>query len=318
MSFGGYLTLDFGESNEFYHESAARVNSARFGLELILKKNSFKKIYVPFFICDVVLQPIKSAGIEVEFYRISNEFFPVNVKLCENEVLLFVNYFGILDHQIKTVLASFDNVILDLSQSFYSKFSKDQMCFYSARKFFGCPDGGLVYPNYSVDDLQISKSFDRMKHLIQRLDDENDLSYQYYIKNESLFDKDFLQKMSKLTTKILNCQNYKEVQKIRMNNFTNYHRYLKEMNELTYIIDVENMACPLTYPFLKKGNFSVKDKMIEQEIFLPTYWKNTIKPLGEDWFENHLRNNTLHLPLDQRISQKDVEHIINVLFKLSD
>ena len=54
---GGYFELEL-QKNEEYHKDALSLNTGRNALEYILKANAYKKIYIPYFTCDVLLQPI--------------------------------------------------------------------------------------------------------------------------------------------------------------------------------------------------------------------------------------------------------------------
>ena len=67
--FGGYFELELNEGKD-YHAGAIKLNTGRNALEYILRVNKYKKIYLPFFTCDVLLQPIEKLKIDTEFYHI--------------------------------------------------------------------------------------------------------------------------------------------------------------------------------------------------------------------------------------------------------
>ena len=55
---GGYFQLELNKDRE-YHDKAIALNTGRNALEYILRAKIFKKIYLPFYTCDVLLEPLK-------------------------------------------------------------------------------------------------------------------------------------------------------------------------------------------------------------------------------------------------------------------
>lgn len=67
---GGYFELEL-RRGEHYHKNALCINTARNCFEYILLARKYKKIYIPFFTCEVMLQPLHKHHIEYEFYSIN-------------------------------------------------------------------------------------------------------------------------------------------------------------------------------------------------------------------------------------------------------
>ena len=94
-SIGGYFSLELNEGRE-RHPHALRLNAGRYALEYILKARMYRKVYLPYYICDSVLQPIKRQGVEYEFYHINEQLEPATeLHLKDDEAVLYVNYFGL-------------------------------------------------------------------------------------------------------------------------------------------------------------------------------------------------------------------------------
>ena len=70
---GGYFELELAKGEE-YHKDAIRLNTGRNAFEYILRAKAYKKVYLPFYTCDVMLEPIKKLNIKYEFYSIRNNF----------------------------------------------------------------------------------------------------------------------------------------------------------------------------------------------------------------------------------------------------
>jgi len=153
---GGYLELELNR-NEEHHKTALSLNTGRNALELILRVRKYTKVYIPYYTCDVILEPFRKLNINYEFYSINKDLEPeFNYSLLrDNEGFLYVNYFGIKDDFIPVLAKHCSNIITDNSQAFFCRPLKDIDTFYSCRKFFGVPDGAylifrvwalLIYP----------------------------------------------------------------------------------------------------------------------------------------------------------------------------
>ena len=89
---GGFFELERQSWPEL-HSSAIKLNTGRNCLEYILCANNYKKIYLPYYICDVVLEPIKKLNVQYEFYHIDSKLEPVfNKKLSDDEAILCIDY----------------------------------------------------------------------------------------------------------------------------------------------------------------------------------------------------------------------------------
>ena len=55
---GGYFSLELPLIEE-YHKNAIRLNTGRNCLEYILRVRGYKKVYIPYYTCEVILEPFK-------------------------------------------------------------------------------------------------------------------------------------------------------------------------------------------------------------------------------------------------------------------
>ena len=69
---GGYFHLELNRICNFSHYGGILLNSGRCSFEYILTQLSVKKIFLPFYTCEVVLEPILRRGIKYEFYNIDS------------------------------------------------------------------------------------------------------------------------------------------------------------------------------------------------------------------------------------------------------
>jgi len=94
-SIGGYLGLEL-QYGAHYHKKAIKLNTARNCLEYIILARQYNKVYIPFFSCSALLEPLVKHHIKYEFYNIDKNFYPIiDGQIMPNEAVLYINYFVI-------------------------------------------------------------------------------------------------------------------------------------------------------------------------------------------------------------------------------
>ncbi|MFH1196290.1 MAG: hypothetical protein V1720_11285 [bacterium] len=312
---GGYFELELQDNKTVYHDNAIQVNSGRNALEYIfLSNNTYKKVYIPFYSCDAILQPIKRMNLEYSFYSLNRDFTPKIKKLHKKDVLIYINYFGILNKKTEGVIEKFGNVIIDNTQAFFTKPFENLLTFYSPRKFFGLPDGGFVYANKKISiDLERDNSFDRFDHLLKRCEDGPEAGFNGFQQNENKIENMPLRKMSTITERLLRNINFKTVLKKRNDNFLFLHKHLRFLNEFSSIIENEKINGPMVYPFLRKDNNKMKEYLIKNRIYVATYWRNVYGLTAEKSWEYYLTDNLIPLPIHQGINTDEIKHIVKII-----
>lgn len=306
---GGYFELELNRGREF-HTNALCLNTGRNCLEYILRARGYKKVYLPCYICDTVIEPISRLNLRYELYAIDKSLTPIFDKgLEKDEALLYVNYFGIKGGAVKALLARFQNLIIDNTQAFFDRPVKGVDAFYSARKFFGVPDGAYLYTDARLDcGIEQDLSYKRMDHLVLRIDKSAEDGYRAFVKNDDSLTGRPMKTMSKLTHALLCNIDYKKARAQRRENFFILHERLKHRNELK--IKAAGLSSPLAYPLLCPDGYKIKSELIGKRIFVPTYWKEVMKRAAEGSCEAYLTRNLVPLPIDHRYGGKDMRHII--------
>jgi len=202
---GGYFELELRNGKE-YHKEAIRLNTGRNALELILKFKEYRKVFIPSYTCDVILEPFNKLGIEYEFYSIDENLEPLfnydSIKKYEG--FLYINYFGIKDSFIFNLSAICRNLIIDNSQAFFSTPNPGIPTFYSCRKFFGVTDGAYLYlDGTNTSDLRIDVSLERVGHLLKRIEYGAESGFNDFKRNENELTGQPILSMSNLTQSIL-------------------------------------------------------------------------------------------------------------------
>jgi len=310
MPIGGYLELELPQGKE-YHESAIKLNTGRNAFEYVLRAKNYKKVYLPYYTCDVMLEPIKKLEIAFEFYHIDKTFRPIFdfSEIHENEVFVYNNYFGICDIQLKEVANICQNLIIDNSQAFFSKPLPNVDTFYSPRKYFGVPDGAYLYTNKKLKvSLEKDVSYERMLHLVGRIDIGPEQFYESFKEHSASLVNQPIKIMSNLTKRLLESIDYEKAKEIRRENFIFLHKTLKETNKLD--INMETGTVPMIYPYLMINSTVLRSKLILKKIFLPTYWANVIDCCNKEDLEYKMARFILPLPVDHRYNKNHMSKIL--------
>lgn len=309
---GGYFELELSRHGE-YHQDAIHLNTGRNSFEYILRAKEYKKVYLPYYTCDVMLESIRKLSIDHEFYHIDENFSPKfnSTKLKEADVVVYTNYFGICGDQLSDIAEKSINLIVDNSQAFFAKHIEGIDTFYSARKFFGVPDGAYLYTDkFLTYHIEQDKSYGRFEHLLGRIDVNAEKFYSTFKKNDDGLKNQPIKIMSKLTNCLLKSVDYEDVKKKRRENFLFLHDVLKNQNEL--ILGFKDDFVPMVYPLLIKNGEKLKNKLIENKIFVATYWPNVKDWVDNYTYESKLVNQLIALPIDQRYTISDMKDILSI------
>ena len=309
---GGYFSLELPQREE-YHKNAVRLNTGRNCLEYILRVRGYRKVYVPYYTCEAVMEPINKLGIPYEFYHIDIHFeIRDRFTLKEGEALLYTNYFGLKQRYVEQLAEKVGSrLIVDNTQAFYAKPIPGIDTFYTCRKFFGVPDGAYLYCDKQLDEeIEQDYSYDRVAHLVKRIDLSAEDGFKDFRRVDDGLDNQPIRKMSKLTQRMMQGIDYEAVAQRRRANFRLLHKSLGKENNLE--LHLEEDAVPMVYPYLVpvKG---LREKLIENKIFVARYWPNVLGWAKPDDIDYLLAFQMQPLPIDQRLDFKDMDFIINII-----
>lgn len=316
---GGFFELELPRKDE-YHKNGIRLNTGRNSLEYIIKANKYKKIYIPYYICSSMLEPINKLGIEYKQYNIDSNFNPIiefeDIK--KDELFLYVNYFGVCSKNVEMILSNSCSrqfhICIDNTQSFYSLPKGEEHTIYSARKFFGVPDGAYLYTiNKLNEDFDKEVGFNKVDALLKRIDLGCNEAYEDFKKSSIFHRNKPIKQMSNLSRKILNSIDYEEVKKVRIDNFKYIHLHLKKYNKIK--LDIDNIEVPMVYPFLDLNAINLREYLIKNYIYVAQYWPGIIDSLKGEDIEKEFINNLISIPIDQRYSRYDMERIVSLIEK---
>lgn len=312
---GGYFELADREQGDFIHKQGVLLNTGRNALEwILLSLGKIKKIYLPYYTCDVVLEPLRRLDIPWHFYQINKKLeideivFPGT-----DEYIIVNNYFGVKDDYITQMVAKYGSkIIVDCAQAFFAPVLPGTKMFYSPRKFVGVADGGIAYGvAKKLDFIDEYDSSRNSHHLIIRKEQGAEAGFSKYRADEALLDNQLPQRMSAYTKDILEHIDYQTIIKKRRENYSILETVLSQYNLLT-LPPLSSFSAPMVYPLMVENGYIMRKNLIGNKVFVPRFWPNEFVPnaLIDGLKPSEV---VLPLPIDQRYGSEEMKRIINLI-----
>lgn len=317
---GGFFGLERTENHALpYAESpfCAYLSSGRAALECLLLSmpggvGSLRRALVPRFCCDTVLQPFHRLGITVERYAVDEELRPHPPDDAgENDLLLLVNYFGLTGQHVGETAAQHTGpVVVDATLALYSTPLPGIPTFYSLRKFGGVADGGIASAPYPLKlPTETDCSAQRAGYLLQRTESGAAAALEASEQAENSLQAP-ARRMSTLTRYMAAGIHWQNAARARRRNYGILQAALGGINRLS--LPTQAPGAPFCYP-LVSGIPDLRDALVEAGIALPLFWPEVIASTAPSDTENRLARTLLPLPLDQRYTARDMEHLCRLI-----
>lgn len=307
---GGYLEIEH-YNNFMLHEDAIALNTGRNCLAYLIEANNIKSIYLPYFICNAVIDICNTLNVKIYFYHINNINESLNFSVENDSYLYIVNYYGQLSNKkIIELKSKYNNLIIDNTHAYFQKAVENVHTIYTCRKFFGVPDGAFLYTNKKLHrNIEQDISFGRIQFLVGRYEKNASEFYKNFIDNEEMLGRESLKIMSKLTNNLLHAIDYNFVEERRTRNYNFLFDRLNKKNKL----NVKRVKGAFAYPLYLDNGLEIRKKLIKNKIYIPILWPNVIENKFKNFVEYDMAMNILPLPCDQRYDEHDMEYIIKKL-----
>ncbi|SFD93072.1 hypothetical protein SAMN05660831_02631 [Thiohalospira halophila DSM 15071] len=312
---GGYLELDLPSGVGTLNERALLYQSGRAAFRALLQTVRPSRVFVPRLICNSMISPLQEERIEYLWYDLDDQLMPrEKVVLEEGEIMLYVNYFGVCQNQVKEILENFrpEQVVFDFSQSLFERPVTEALAtIYSPRKFLGVPDGGMLVTSSEVDPpIEVDDgSLGRMTHLLKRLYSTPEEGYYDYVQAEKGLEDSTPRRMSGLTRRLLDSIDINSIREKRLVNFSHLEERLGPRNR--FRADDSQSESPLCYP-LAVDVPGLREHLLAHRIFVPTYWRDSEERV-ESAFGKKMIDGLLPLPVDQRYGEKDMDALVSLI-----
>ena len=242
-----------------------KLNLARNSLRYILQTYKIKELYLPYYLCKAVRLSLKHEDCKPVFYHIDDDFMPME-EFDEHAFILYPNYFGICDNNVRQLAKKYPHLITDNSHAFYNEPS-GFACFNSARKFLPVYNGSYLW----IKDISLLPEQEENFYCAPQNEEE-------IIKNETLFDNLGIKLLHPHTAEKIKSFDTKNERKEK---FLELNKRFSSINMLN--ID-ENSNSPFCYPCLtnkEKNAAELVKYLTAKGLNIYRYWDKLPKTYNE-------------------------------------
>lgn len=274
-------------------------DSGRSSLRLLCKNFPDKKVLLPNFLCEIIVEIFEQENMQYEFYQINKDLtintFSIN---SDFDIFYIINYFGM--HL--AIPKKFENKIIIEDNVFFVDFKnqhdyKKWFAFNSYRKITQIADGSLIKTNLTLDDYRTNgpSPFSMLKYeaketkhrfLTHQISDESTYLVKFENAETCLDNQKEIFHISDRSLGQINMliTSYQKEKALREYNY-DYIRH--ELNELTIKIESDFYSYSI---ILAEDRDRLRKHLFLKNIFLPIHWP---KSKGN----NILHKQILSLPL---------------------
>lgn len=318
---GGYFQWEIVHGCQAIHrEARLALKSGRACLRCLLECERPDTLWIPYYTCDAVLEPVAATSTTFRFYGIDGklEIEEPLPGLKSGDRLLYINYFGLKTEYATALERRFGRgVWIDGTHAwFHEPANPTSFYFNSARKFFGVPDGAYLYaPKDAVlppPDAWPRNTDYRVEHLVLRLQGKVAEGHSIFQDNERRVGGE-IARMSALSESLLSLVDFQVVRRRRQENYAHLHGSLKSSNRLpAEVLSTLSDTVPFCYPYLPPRDVD-RQSLWRRQIYVPILWRECLhRSEGFAW-EKRLSGELLALPVDHRYSIDDMNLILEAV-----
>lgn len=294
----------------------ALVSSGRAALEVLLRNLPRRPrcVWVPRMACDTLLQPMQRMGLPVARYGCDEQLRPLLPAAAgEEDALILINYFGVTEKAVEEAASAFRGAVLvDATTALHAPLPAQAAgIFYSFRKFLPVADGGVAIARYPLTQRPVEEDDSRARERFLHLRAAQGAHAAAAAAQEA---EDSLsappRQLSPQTRQRLCGINCAAAAARRRENYRLLHTALAPLNRLE--LPAEPPAAPMCYP-LASGIPGLRDSLVDAGVALPLYWPEVIAATAPHETENRLARTLLPLPLDQRYTAADMQHLLRLI-----
>lgn len=301
-------------------------------------RNTYKRVLIPAYTCQTVLDPFLQEGWDIEYYNISKQLRIDTVDLLSKynsfkpSLCVAHPYYGadLNEDELEalTVLKKGGCVLIeDLTQCVFSTQSDPIFDYFigSYRKWFPIPDGAFLIGKVDVEELSENTAFvepmsDAMylRGVFHRTGDNNIKEISRRVGNiaiSHISGEIVPHKISSFSTSLLNEIDIEETIRKRHDNYRYLYEQLSNSNICAPVDrSIDELTCaPLFFPVYVKDRASFQKKLAQHEIYAPVLWPVHTEELLINESIKEIYNEILMLPIDQRYGIEDMKRMIEVI-----
>lgn len=319
------------------------VLSGRTAIDLIIqdiqKTRPVRKVYMPAWACDSMIDPFLRREVTVKLYDIGfSECLHADIDCDEETDILYVtNYFGYDNTPPLETVRKFKDkgavILYDRTHSFLKE--EDTLrdvadyCFASIRKWMGVIAGAVVegvgeWPLKPYPYLPCKEKAMRIKKTF--IETDNTIDKQTFLSLYGEFAHHLTEdyrnyEMDGFSYALYRSEDFASMRRRRRENARYLHEHLKGFNNrrmqmVTFICeDADDYSVPLFVPVLfdsKQQRDDARNLLLKAQIYCPVHWpKNQL--IASDMQANLIFDRELSLVCDQRYGLREMQRIVDIL-----
>jgi hypothetical protein len=322
--FGLEVSADRPSPPPFVQPDSIMLLNARCGIYVVIKWLKPKRIWMPSYMCGSMLQGV--AGVPVSFYPVDEDLTVCSLDGLEpGDLAIIIDYFGFpaapwIFEEAKSRGAW---VLEDACQALLTcgLGSRSDFLLFSARKFLGVPDGGILTPLqdpppgsrhlYEAPHSWVLKS---LQASIERREfDHHGRNRQWFSLFQELEHACPVGAFSISEISKLLLQHAIDYAHIAHKRRENYLRLLKRLEDIALFPHLPQGIVPLGFPVRLEKRDRVRQALFAADIYPPVHWP--IANLVPDSFRasHRLSRRIITLVCDQRYSLSDMDRTADVI-----
>lgn len=322
-------------------ENAVYLSLCREALLMIAIKyrESNKKVLLPAYTCQTVIDPFLQEGWEIEYYNINRKLRIDTSDLKSKYAAFKPNlsvahpYYGVdLNHEELDALSDLKNdgctLVEDLTQCVFSKQRSEVFDYFtgSYRKWFPIPDGAfLIGEDLGVEDMVENINFVQpmadamyLRGAFHQTGDNNIKEISRRVGNVAISHISGTiepHNMSGLSQYLLSGIDIETAKKKRFANYRYLYNHLQESSICQPVErDIDELTCaPLFFPIYVKDRSIFQKKLAQQEIYAPVLWPVHTESVVINDGIKRIYDEILMLPIDQRYGENDMKRVVEVI-----
>jgi len=334
---GGMFGVELSESDTslkvkklppFLRERQRLLATARSAVKLLVRALHPATVWLPSYICGVVIDAAREPGVRLRFYPVDHSLqIPRDDWLGQiqaGDLVIFADYFGFdtWSSYGADVKARGARIVEDACQAMLNKdfAPHSDYIIFSPRKFIGAPDGGILLAGKNTELPGADFPAPPAKWLLQatrasilRSEFDRYGGERSWFKMFQSTEADGPMepfRMSDLTAAILQIVDWTM---IKMRRRRNYEYLLSELGELAIFPDLPRHVVPLGFPIRVRNRDRVRRSLFNERIYPAVHWE-IIDLVPAEFLSSHrLASEIMTLPSDQRYGRDDMKRMVGKL-----
>ncbi len=299
--------------------------TARSVVKLLVRALRPANVWVPSYICGVVIDAVREPGVRIRFYPVDESLNVAShdwlTQISPGDVAIFVDYFGFDSWATFGAAAKARGacIVEDACHAMLNEhFSPcSDYIFFSPRKFVGVPDGGIVitannaqFPHSNLypapaDWFLLALKASARRAEFDRFGGDRDW-FEMFQSAESSGPREPC-RMSDLSAALLQIIDWAIIKKRRRRN---YEFLLSKLSELAIFPDLPRDVVPLGFPIRVRNRDRVRRLLFNERIYPPVHW-DIAELVPKEFAASHLlAREIMTLPCDQRYNAEDMRRIV--------